>query len=40
MSASGQSRHFDRAPMTSDLPQLTDLFSVGREGDQPLTDAQ
>jgi hypothetical protein len=30
MSLLGQSRHFDRAPLTSGLPRLADIFSVCR----------
>jgi len=30
MSVVGQSRHFDRTPMTSGLPRLTDIFGVRR----------
>jgi hypothetical protein len=30
MSQLGQSRHLDRAPLTSGLPRLADIFSVCR----------
>jgi hypothetical protein len=30
MSELGQSRHFDRAPITSGLPLRTDIGSIGR----------
>jgi hypothetical protein len=30
MSGAGQSRHFDRAPITSGLPLRTDIGSIGR----------
>ena len=35
----GKSRHFDRAPLTSDLPRLADVLWVGRHvAEVPLSD--